>query len=185
MICARHSCSLHLAGVNFEEVRRTRLAHPKRVWEAAVAARMIGAVKHVSSTSWKGSIIMVIWNSFWGIVWFFFWTFAFIAYLFALFAIIADLFRDHKLNGWFKAIWIVFLIFVPFLTALVYVIARGRGMAERGARAAQRTDAAAVDALSYAPGSTSAADEIAKAKALLDTGAITPQEFQSLKARVV
>ena len=59
---------------------------------------------------------------FWGIVETFFWSFAFIAYLFALFAIIGDLFRDHKLNGWFKAIWILFLIFVPFLTALVYLL---------------------------------------------------------------
>ncbi|HEY4267949.1 MAG TPA: SHOCT domain-containing protein [Galbitalea sp.] len=128
---------------------------------------------------------MTIWDSFWGIVWFFFWTFAFIAYLFALFGIIADLFRDHKLNGWFKAIWILFLIFVPFLTALVYLIARGRGMAERSSRAASREEAQAKQSLRDAVGAPSAADEIAKAKALLDAGTITPEEFQSLKARAL
>ena len=64
-------------------------------------------------------------------------AFIFIAYLFALFAIIGDLFRDHKLNGLSKAIWIIFLIFVPFLTALIYLIARGKGMAERGAAQAE------------------------------------------------
>ncbi len=128
---------------------------------------------------------MVIWDSFWGIVWFFFWTFAFIAYLFALFAIIADLFRDHKLNGWFKAIWIIFLVFVPFITALIYLIARGRGMAERSNRDARQADAAAQKYIRDAAGATSAADEIAKAKTLLDSGAITPEEYQSLKARVV
>jgi hypothetical protein len=132
----------------------------------------------------KGGIVVNIWNNFWDIVWFFFWTFAFIAYLFALFAIVADLFRDHKLNGWFKAIWIIFLIFVPFLTALVYVIARGRGMALRGDKAARQADAAA-DQYIRDVASTSASDEIAKAKALLDAGTITPEEYQKLKARVV
>ena len=78
-----------------------------------------------------------MWSNFWNIVWLFFWSFAFIAYLFALFAIIGDLFRDHKLNGWWKAVWIIFLIFVPFLTALVYLIARGPGMAERSQKQAQ------------------------------------------------
>jgi uncharacterized membrane protein len=128
---------------------------------------------------------MVIWNSFWGIVWFFFWTFAFIAYLFALFATIADLFRDHKLNGWFKAIWIIFLVFVPFITVLVYMIARGRGMAERSDRAERRADVAAQQYIRDAAGTQSAADEIAKAKALLDAGTITPAEYQTLKSRVV
>jgi hypothetical protein len=71
---------------------------------------------------------MNFWTSFWDIIWWFVWAFAFIAYLFALFAIIGDLFRDRKLNGWLKAIWVLFLIFVPFLTALVYLIARGKGI---------------------------------------------------------
>ena len=62
--------------------------------------------------------------------------FVFIVYLFAIFAIIGDLFRDHKQSGWAKALWIIFLILVPFLTALIYLIARGGGMAERQQAAA-------------------------------------------------
>ena len=65
--------------------------------------------------------------------WYLLWIFYFTVYIFMVFLIISDLFRDHKLNGWWKAVWIIFLIFVPFLTALVYVIARGTGMAERNA----------------------------------------------------
>src|SRR6478609_9295495 len=105
------------------------------------------------------------WSNFWSIIWLFFWSFAFVAYLFALFAIISDLFRDHKLNGWWKAVWIIFLIFVPFLTALVYLIARGNGMAQRSAKEASQLQSAQ-DAYikSVAGGAASPADEIAKAK---------------------
>ncbi len=78
---------------------------------------------------------MSIWESFWDIIWWFFWVFVFVSYLMVLFNIVADLFRDHTLNGGWKAVWIIFLIFVPFLTALVYLIARGRGMGERSASA--------------------------------------------------
>ena len=66
--------------------------------------------------------------SFWDIIWFIIISFAFIAYLMLLFNILGDLFRDQTL-GWMKAVWIIFLIFVPFLTALIYLIARGDGMA--------------------------------------------------------
>ena len=59
--------------------------------------------------------------------WYLLWIFYFTVYIFMVFLIISDLFRDHKLSGWWKAVWIIFLIFAPFLTALVYVIARGRG----------------------------------------------------------
>ena len=82
---------------------------------------------------------------FWSVIWVVIWIFLFVAYLFVFFYILMDLFRDHELSGWWKALWIVFLIFAPFLTALVYLIARGRGMSERQtaqARAARsETDA--------------------------------------------
>ncbi|MGH1523438.1 SHOCT domain-containing protein [Leifsonia sp. L25] len=124
---------------------------------------------------------MDFWNNFWNIIWLFFWSFAFIAYLFALFAIISDLFRDHKLNGWWKALWIIFLIFVPFLTALVYLIARGPGMAERSQKEARQVQQS-TDAYIREVATSSPADEIAKAKALLDAGTITPEEFAHLKS---
>ncbi|QNE34926.1 SHOCT domain-containing protein [Leifsonia shinshuensis] len=124
-------------------------------------------------------------SNFWSTVWLFFWCFAFVAYLFALFAIIGDLFRDHKLNGWWKAVWIIFLIFVPFLTALVYLIARGRGMAERNMKEAVDTQAAVDAHIREVTSTSSPADEIAKAQALLDSGAISQDEFAHLKARAL
>ncbi len=127
---------------------------------------------------------MNFWNDLWSIIWLFFWSFAFIAYLFALFAIIGDLFRDHKLNGWWKAVWILFLIFVPFLTALIYVIARGRGMAERSIKQDRQYQAATDEYIRNVAGS-SASDEISKAQALLDAGTINATEFNSLKARAL
>ena len=128
---------------------------------------------------------MDFWNNFWNIIWLFFWSFAFIAYLFALFAIISDLFRDHKLNGWWKALWIIFLIFVPFLTALIYLIARGNGMAERSQKEAKQYQAATDQYIRQTVGAASPSDEIAKAKALLDSGTITQAEFDSLKAKAL
>jgi hypothetical protein len=124
---------------------------------------------------------MNIWESFLQVIWLFFWGFAFIAYLMALFAVIADLFRDRSLNGWWKAVWALFLIIVPFLTALVYLIARGRGMAERSQKDAEGARAATNDYIRQAAGS-SRADEIAKAKSLLDQRTITLQEHEELKA---
>ncbi|MCU1482079.1 MAG: hypothetical protein JWQ19_2865 [Subtercola sp.] len=127
---------------------------------------------------------MDFFNNIWNVIGIFFWSFAFIAYLMALFAIIGDLFRDHKLNGVFKAIWILFLIFVPFLTALVYLIARGRGMAERSQKAAKQAETATNDYIRTVAGSTPT-DEIHKAKALLDSGAITQAEFDALKTKAL
>jgi hypothetical protein len=125
-----------------------------------------------------------MWNNFWNVIWLIFWAFAFVAYLFALFAIIGDLFRDRKLNGWWKALWIIFLIFLPFLTALVYLIARGRGMAERQARDVQQAQSQADDYIRTVA-SASPADDIAKAKQLLDQGVITAGEFDALKAKAL
>ncbi|KQT98112.1 MULTISPECIES: SHOCT domain-containing protein [Sanguibacter] len=121
-----------------------------------------------------------MWDNFWSIVWFFFWSFAFISYLFALFAVVSDLFRDHALGGWGKAVWLVCLVFVPFLTVLVYLVARGPGMAERSERGAAQAQRAADDYIRGVAGS-SPSDEIMKAKALLDAGTITPDEYERLK----
>ena len=125
------------------------------------------------------------WGSFWDIIWWFLWIFFFMAYLFALFAVIADLFRDHTLNGWWKAVWIIFLIFVPFLTALIYLIARGQGMTKRGIEQAQEMREQQDAYIRATAGGSSAADDIAKAKTLLDSGAISQAEFDSLKAKAL
>lgn len=124
------------------------------------------------------------WGSFWDLVWWFLTFFIFFAYLIALFSIVADLFRDRKLNGFAKAVWILFLIFLPILTALVYLIVRGRGMGERSAAQAQQIREAQDNYIRDVAGS-SPADEIAKAKALLDAGTITQSEYEGLKARAL
>lgn len=126
------------------------------------------------------------WGSFWDLIWWFLWAFIFVAYLFALFAVISDLFRDRKLNGWWKAVWIIFLIFVPFLTLLIYLIARGPGMAERNMADAKKYQAAQDDYIKQVAGAgASPSDEIAKAKSLLDAGTISQAEYDQLKARAL
>lgn len=121
---------------------------------------------------------------FWEILVWMLWAVVFIGYLFALFAIIGDLFRDRQLNGWWKAVWMIFLVFLPFLTALVYLIARGNGMAERSAKAAREAENAAESYIREVAGK-SATDEIAAAAALRDSGAISEAEFAALKAKVL
>ena len=125
---------------------------------------------------------MSFWESFWDIFWWFFIVYAFFAFLYALFIVISDVFRDRDLNGWWKAVWIIFLAFVPFLTLLVYMVARGKGMAQRSMERAQR-DQAEADSYIRSVASASPTEEIAKAKALMDAGTITPEEFQRIKAR--
>ena len=127
---------------------------------------------------------MSFWENFWNIFWWFLCVYAFIAFLYALFVIIGDIFRDHELNGWLKAIWIVFLAFVPFLSVLVYLIARGKGMVERAGERA-RKDQEASDAYIRQVATTSPTEEIAKAKALLDSGAISPDEFEKIKSSLL
>ena len=123
-------------------------------------------------------------SDIWNAVWLLISTFVFVAYLFVLFQIIVDLFRDTELGGFAKALWIIGLIFLPVLTALVYIIARGRGMADRQRMAGQRlkteTDAYIREAAGSSP-----ADQISGAKALLDSGAINRNEFERLKAKAL
>lgn len=123
-------------------------------------------------------------NSLWDLIVLFFWAFVFIAAIWALIAIINDLLRDKDLNGWWKALWIVFLVFVPFLTSLVYIITRGSGMAHRSAKEASQVQHAAEDYIRNIA-SSGPADEITKAKALHDAGTITAEEFETLKRRAL
>jgi Phospholipase_D-nuclease N-terminal len=123
--------------------------------------------------------------NFWDFVVWIFWVYVFFAYLMVLFSIIGDIFRDKELNGFLKAVWILFLVFVPFLTALVYLIARGRGMAERSYASAERARAETDSYIRTGASTPSPADEIAKAQALLNSGSITQTEFDGLKARAL
>lgn len=124
---------------------------------------------------------MPFWSTIWDTIWWFFTIFVFVAYLMALFSIIGDLFRDRKLNGFAKAIWLLFLVFLPFLTALIYLIVRGRGMGERAVRQAEEAREA-TDAYVRSVAGSNPTGEIAEAKRLLDAGAITADEYERLKA---
>jgi hypothetical protein len=112
--------------------------------------------------------------------------FLFFAYLMILWTIFSDLFSDKETSGWGKALWIIFLIFLPLIGALVYLIVRGRGMQER--KLAQMRDMQQMQD-SYirqvAGSGKSAAEQIAEAKNLLDSGAITQEEFETLKAKAM
>jgi hypothetical protein len=127
---------------------------------------------------------MTYFTSFWSWIAVFFWISAYVAYLCAVVYILMDIIRDHTLNGWGKAIWVLFLVFVPFLTGLVYVIARGRGMA---ARWAPRHDRAPEYSEEYVR-SVSFADpdaEIAKAQALRAQGSISDGEFDAIRNKAL
>ena len=127
---------------------------------------------------------MNFWESFWEILWFSLWAFFFVVYLMALFAIIGDIFRDKTLSGVGKAVWLFFLIFVPFLTALIYLIARGDGMAQRNVRDAADAKQA-TDEYIRSVATSSPSDEIAKAKSLLDAGTINQAEYEAIKTRAL
>ena len=119
-------------------------------------------------------------SNFWDILWTSFLIFAFVAYLMVLFSIITDLFRDRALNGWYKALWFIFLVWVPYITAFIYLIARGKGMSERSMEMYNARQQATNAYIREAAG-TGPASEIASAKSLLDAGTITQSEFETLK----
>jgi Phospholipase_D-nuclease N-terminal len=112
--------------------------------------------------------------------------FLFAAYLMVLFTIIGDLFRDHQLSGWAKAAWVVFLIFVPFLAALIYLIARGDGMRERALHEQQQAQQQLDSYIRQTSGGGgSAADELAKLAKLHDDKKLSDEEFARAKAKIV
>ena len=118
--------------------------------------------------------------TFWDFFWTFFWFYVMISYLMILFSLIGDVFRDETLGGLAKAVWTLFLVFIPFLTALVYVVSRGRAMSEREAMREQRGKHAATSSPTTSP-----VQDIDKAKQLLDAGTISQPEFESLKSSAI
>lgn len=125
------------------------------------------------------------WGSTWDFLWHFLIIFAWIAYLLVLFQILTDLlWRDHKTSGLAKAVWVVFLLVVPWFTALVYLVVRGKGMTERAREASEAAKKQADDYIREAAG-RSPAQEIADAKSLLEAGTISQAEFDGLKAKAL
>ena len=107
-----------------------------------------------------------------------------VIWIWILIAIIGDLFRDHEQSGWAKAGWVFFLIFVPFLTALIYLIVRGPGMRDRAIRQ-QAEVQRHMDSYIRETAGTSTADELHKLSELKDKGAITDAEFEQQKAKLL
>lgn len=125
------------------------------------------------------------WASFGDLIWWFLSVFIFVSYLFVLFAVIGDIFRDRSLKGGWKTLWIILLIFLPLVTALVYLIARGRGMSERSHAQVQHLRDQQSEYVRSLVEPTTPAGEIAKAKALLDAGTISDEEFAYLKTKAL
>ena len=111
--------------------------------------------------------------------------FLFAAWLMVLFTVIADLFRDHGMSGWGKAAWIIFLIFIPFLGVLIYLIVRGSGMRERALAQQQEAQQQLDTYVKQTAGGGSAADELAKLSQLHDQGKLSDEEFEKAKAKAV
>jgi hypothetical protein len=123
-------------------------------------------------------------NLFWTMLWFF----VFIAWLFLLFTLFADIFRSKDLGGWAKALWTLFIIILPILGSLVYLIVRGRSMHERAAEDYQEREKAFrtyVQEAAGPAGGAGVADELSKLAALRDSGALTADEFEAQKTKLL
>ena len=125
-------------------------------------------------------------TSFWDVLLWSLYFFIFIMALFVWFRVLMDLFSDHELSGWAKGIWAVFLIFVPWISAFVYLIARGKGMTERQMKSMAAAKAAQDDYIkSVAGAGQSPAEQIAQADTLLKSGSISQAEFDAIKAKAL
>jgi ABC-type transport system involved in multi-copper enzyme maturation permease subunit len=111
--------------------------------------------------------------------------FLFFAWFMCLFWVIGDIFRSRDLGGVAKTFWIFFVIIIPWLGILVYVIARGKGMQERQLDQAREMQAAQASYIQSVAGNTTATDQISSARTLLDQGAITQEEFTALKSKAL
>ena len=118
---------------------------------------------------------------FWSMMIFFLW----VAWIWILIMILSDIFRRHDISGWGKALWTIFVIIAPFLGVLIYLIVESKGMAERNLERQQQYQSQADDYIRSVASTGDPAEQIAKAKQLLDSGAIQADEFESLKAKAL
>jgi len=119
------------------------------------------------------------------VMWTMFVFFAFIIWFWILITVFADIFRRRDTSGFSKVLWIIFVIVAPYLGVFVYLIANHDGMTERNIEKAQAQQAQMDQYVKSVAGSGGAAAEIEKAKGLLDSGAITQAEFDSIKAKAL
>jgi ABC-type multidrug transport system fused ATPase/permease subunit len=119
------------------------------------------------------------------VLWSLFVAFLMVSYLLAFFTVIVDLFRDDEMSGLAKALWLIALLFFPLITLFIYLIARGGDMGRRAAQQAQAAQAEMDSYVTTVAGGPSPADQIARAKELLDDGTISQEEFDALKAKAL
>ncbi len=120
------------------------------------------------------------------VLWSMLWFFMFFIWIWLLITVFADIFRSHDLGGFAKAIWVIFVVFIPYLGVFVYLIARGHKMHEHAVEAAEAQDAAARQYIQAATGTApSTADELARIADLKERGVIDDAEFQKLKAKAI
>ncbi|MFD3550698.1 SHOCT domain-containing protein [Streptomyces goshikiensis] len=120
-------------------------------------------------------------GAFWTVMWIFLW----VLWLILLFRIIVDIFRDHEMNGWIKALWLLFIILIPFLGALVYVIVRGRDMGKREFKHAQEQQQAFSSYIRETAKSGSPTEELERLSQLKAKGVLTEEEFQQAKQKLL
>ena len=123
--------------------------------------------------------------SFGDVMWTLFVFFAWIIFFWLLFTVFGDLFSRHDIGGWAKAGWTLLVLVLPYLGIFIYLIANGRSMGERALQRAQAQQSQMDDYVRSVASSDSGADQIAKGKQLLDSGAITQAEFDQLKAKAL
>jgi hypothetical protein len=119
------------------------------------------------------------------VVWTMFIFFAWVIWIWFLISILSDVFRRHDLSGFGKAAWTIFLIFVPFLAALIYLISQGSAMAQRNVERAQSYQSQTDDYIRSVASESNPSEQIARGKELLDSGAISSDEFAQLKAKAL
>jgi len=120
-----------------------------------------------------------------GAFWTIFEIFLWVIWIWILIYVFIDIFRSRDLNGWEKALWFIFVLFIPLIGVLVYLIARGGKMHERAVQQAQQQDQEARAYIREAAGSQNSADQLAKLADLRDRGVITPEEFEREKAKIL
>lgn len=121
-------------------------------------------------------------NLFWTMLWLFLWA----MWFFLLFKVVTDVFRDHRLNGWSKAGWLVFVLVLPYLGVFVYLIARGKSMGERDLKQIEEHEEAVRQYIQKTAGAGSgSADELSKLSTLKDKGDLTQEEFERAKVKLL
>jgi Short C-terminal domain/Phospholipase_D-nuclease N-terminal len=166
-------------------VADTPTPHPNRYLRACEAGDA-ALIETPREPSREGMTMDAITTDFGEVLLWSFWFFIWIAALMVWFRCLFDLFSDSSLSGWAKAGWAILLIFIPWLGALIYLIARGRSMTERQRAAVAQRQAEQDRYIQQVAGTSQGpAEQIASAKELLDSGAITQAEYESLKAKAL